>query len=482
MGWTTLLTDSCGFADVKPRYVNRSTPMHVDWQGGHNMYRMRALVLFAIIANIVLFGGGKVCHAEPVKRILSNGMVIIVSYEPAARVVALEAFLRVGVWAEPEDKRGIGLLVSRSLFGSTTNETMQALSQEIERVGGDVRAYWQPDYTHISITTVAEAFEDAAWLLAESIKNAQFEPVVVERARKEALAEAQAERTVKFRSTFMALRTLLYPPGHPYARPFSGDPAYLQRATPQDLQEFHRRYYTPDNLVIVVVGNVPAERAVAKLTTLFGSWDARSATRRPKLTVAPLRESVSTVREQAGNTAYLIAGYPVAGITSPEYPALMVLDTLLGRGKSSRLFTNLRDAAGIGYEVGSFYPPLVGGSCLLGFIEIAPYRISAAGIPVLIVDDVQKALVQLMQSVRTNPPTEQEVERAKRLLIGSYALRHQRVRDRAYFLGWYECIGLGYPFDQQFVERVEAVKREDVLRVAEKYLRHVAVAVTMPRD
>jgi predicted Zn-dependent peptidase len=439
-------------------------------------------LLVPITYVVVLVHISQASHSEPVKRILSNGMVIVVSHEPSARVVALEAFLKVGMWAEPEDKRGIGLLVSRSLFGSTTNETMQTLSQEIERVGGEIRSYWQPDYTEISITTVAEAFDDAAWLLAEGIKNAQFEPEVVERAKREALAEAQAERTIKFRSTFMALRTLLYPPNHPYARPFSGDPAYLQRATPQDLQEFHRRYYTPDNLVIVVVGNVPAERAVEKFTTLFGSWEARSATRRPNLAVAPLRESVSKVREQAGNTAYIMAGYPAAGITSSEYPALMVLDTLLGRGKSSRLFTNLRDAAGIGYEIGSFYPPLVGGSCLLGFIEIAPYRISAAGVPVLVVDDVQKALVQQMQSVRSDPPTEQEVERAKRLLIGSYALRHQRVRDRAYFLGWYECIGLGYQFDRQFADRVAAVKREDVLRVAEKYLRNVAVAVTMPAD
>jgi len=95
---------------------------------------------------------------------------------------------------------------------------------------------------------------------------------------------------------------------------------------------------------------------------------------------------------------------------------------------------------------------------------------------------VQKALVQQMQSVRTNPPSEQEVERAKRLVIGSYALRHQRVRDRAYFLGWYECIGLGYQFDRQFADRVAAVKREDVLRLAEKYLQNVAIAVTMPRD
>lgn len=421
-------------------------------------------------------------EAQPVKRILSNGMVIIASHEPSARVVALEAFLRVGVWEEPTDKRGIGLLVSRALFGSTTNETMQTLTQEIERVGGEVRSYWQPDYTQISITTVAELFDDAAWLLAEGIKNAQFEPEVVERARAEALAEAQAERAVKFRYTFLALRALLYPPGHPYALPFTGDPAYLRRATPQDLQEFHRRCYTPDNLVIVVVGNVPAERAVEKLTTLFGSWEARSATRRPRPTFAPLREPVSTVREQAGNTAYIMAGYPVPGITSADYPALVVLDAILGRGKSSRIFIHLRDASGFGYEIGSFLPPLAGGSCLLGFVEIAPYRISATGVPVLVVDDVQKALVQQMQSIRTNPPSEQEVERAKRLVIGSYALRHQRGRDRAYFLGWYECIGLGYQFDEQFPNRVAAVKREDVLRVAQKYLQHVAVAVTMPRD
>ncbi len=434
-----------------------------------------------VAVGLILLGGLR-ASAEPVKRILSNGMVIVVSHEPSARVVALEAFLKVGVWAEPEDKRGIGLLVSRALFGSTTNETMQTLAQEIERVGGEVRSYWQPDYTEISITTVAEAFDDAAWLLAEGIKNAQFEPEVVEQAKREALSEAQAERAVKFRATFMTLRTMLYPPAHPYAYPFAGDPRYIQQATPQDLQEFHRRFYTPDNLVIVVVGNVPAERVVEKFTTLFGSWEARSAVRRPNLTVSPLRESASRVREQAGNTAYIMAGYPVPGITSAEYPALVVLDAILGRGKSSRIFTSLRDASGIGYEIGSFYPPLMGGSCLLGFVEIAPYRISASGVPVLIVDDVQKALVEQMQSVRTNPPGEQEIERAKKLIIGTYALRHQRVRDRAYFLGWYEAIGLGHAFDRQFADRIEAVKREDVLRVAEKYLQNVAVAVTMPRD
>lgn len=420
--------------------------------------------------------------ANPVKRILSNGAVIVVSHEPSARVVAIEGFLKVGTWAEPEDKRGIGLLVSRSLFGSTTNETMQSLSTEIERVGGEVRAYWQPDYTEISITTVAEAFDDAAWLLVEGIKNAQFEPEVVERAKREALAEAQAERSVKFRSTFAALRSLLYPPNHPYTYPFAGDPRYIERATPQDLQQFHSRFYTPDNLVIVVVGNVSAERAVEKFTTLLGSWESRSAVRRPNFTFSPLGESASRVREQPGNTAYIMAGYPAPGITSAEYPALVVMDAILGRGKSSRIFANLRDASGIGYEIGSFYPPLVGGSCLLGFVEIAPYRINASGVPVLIVDDVQKALVQQMQSLRTNPPSEAEVERAKRLIIGSYALRHQRVRDRAYFLGWYEAIGVGFAFDRQFPNKVEAVKREDVLRVAQKYLQNVAVVVTMPSD
>lgn len=443
---------------------------------------MKRRVLVALLSLIFWGYAGSAAPAEPVKRVLSNGAVIVVSYEPSARVVALEAFLKVGVWAEPYDKRGIGLLVSRSLFGSTTNETMQTLAQEIERVGGEIRSYWQPDYTEISITTVAEAFDDAAWLLAEGIKNAQFEPEVVERAKKEALAEAQAERTVKFRSTFMALRTLLYPSNHPYAHPFTGNPMFIERATPQDLQEFHRRFYTPDNLVIVVVGNVPAERAVEKFTTLLGSWEARSAVRRPNLASTPLQESSSVVREQKGNTAYIMAGYPVPGLTSAEYPALAVLDAILGRGKSSRIFVNLRDASGIGYEIGSFYPPLAGGSCLLGFVEIAPYRISAAGVPVLVVDDVQKMLVQQMQSVRTTPPTDQEVERAKKLIIGTYALRHQRVRDRAYFLGWYEAIGLGYGFDQQFADRIAAVRREDVVKVAEKYLRNVAVAVTMPGD
>lgn len=443
---------------------------------------MRVKGFYRLAVVLSLLGLGYCAWAEPVKRVLSNGMVIVVSPEASARVVSIEAFVKVGVWAEPQERRGIGLLVSRSLFASTTNESLQTLAQEIQRVGGEVRTLWQPDYTQISITTVAEAFDDAAWLLAEVVKNAQFEPEVVQRAKQEALAEVQAERQSRFRSTFTALRSLLYPQGHPYAYAFTGDPEYIRRATPEHLAEFHRQFYTPDNIVIAVAGNIDAGRAVEKFTTLFGSWEAQSARRRPDLRAPAIGEPLSKVREQPGNTAYIMAGYLVPGILSADYPALAVLSAILGEGKSSRIFTNLRDLSGFGYEVGSFYAPLRGSTCLIGFVEVSPYRISASGIPVLIVDEVQQLLARQMQSLRSNLPTEEEVERAKRLVIGMYALRHQRVRDRAYFLGWYEAMGLGYQFDKQFIEQVAALRRDDILRVAERYLRHLGVVVTMPSD
>jgi len=234
---------------------------------------------------------------------------------------------------------------------------------------------------------------------------------------------------------------------------------------------------------VAMVGDVDHQELVQQLNRVFMDFLPRPLPRPKSLYDEEIRESRSSVIQREGNLAYVMVGFLAPGLRSPDYPTATVIEAMLGGGKASRLFAALRETEGMGYELGTAYPPLAGQSHILGYVGTDPYRFNVEQFRMeSLVNETKNKIVEQFMAIRDGKFSDEELRRAKRFAIGSYALRHQRMKDQSYFLGWYEAMGLGFGYDSVFPGKLEAVTREDVVRVARQYFGGYAVTALIPTD
>jgi zinc protease len=434
---------------------------------------------FTLLFMVVLPVQPALAQSSATKFTLPTGVKVIVRQDTNSEVVAFCVFIRAGA-AEEEGAAGVGALTARAIFGSNLNQSRESVNRAIYAAGGSMEALFSPDYTVFTCVTTREVFDDALYVIAQALKNPDFDADTLRQARREAMESAAKEAGDPFRAAYAALREEMYRDS-PYRMAFGGTPEGLSRLTAANVRRFFERRYTPENTVISICGNITPESARRTVENLLlPDYDRPAARPVPPSPPEPLAESSRVIRRMPTNTTFLLVGFHAPALSDPDYPAFTVLNALLGGGKSSRLFRAVRDTAGVGYAVGTYFPPLARDGHMIAFVEFDPKRVDAAGKP-LDESAVEKMMIEAAQSVLKTPPTPQEIERAKRYAIGTFALAHQRARDRAFYLGWYELMGVGFAFDTEFPNWLAHVTGDDVRRVAYKYLGRWITVVMQPQ-
>ncbi len=435
-------------------------------------------VKMPFIALICAFSLALNANADtPIRLHPENGATVIVLPDPTSSVVSIDVFVRAGV-AEEEGISGLGNLAARALFGSNENQSRDAVRRYITSVGGNLETSWEPDYTLISCVTTRQAFLSAFYVISQALKTAEFDNETVTDARRAMDGDVARETQTPFRVAYAALRTRLFSAG-PYRTDFGGNSESLKRLTFQGLKSYFHKRFTPANIVVSIVGNVSVAQVQSAIKLEWVDFDRPSAKALAFPNSEMVVEPTPLRRKVNAQTTLVSVGFRGPAMTDKDYPAYKVLEAIVGGGKSSRLFRQVRDSAGIGYAVGTYLAPLAHAGCLIAYAEFDPAHKDSDG-KQLSYDEVQKLMVDSVQSVIVTPPTMAEVERAKRYVSGSHALLHQRTKDRAFYLGWYEAVGLGYEFDAKFPDLVSKVTMDDVKRLASVYLQKYAVAIVSP--
>lgn len=425
--------------------------------------------------------------AKPEIVALPGGARLIVAYEPDSPLAAIDVFFRVGYAEENERSAGITALLARAWGRAAQGRSEALLGADIGGLGGNVGSQFGGDFVELWAVTAGteDAFGRAAQLLVQNlIGRPEFSEAAVADAKKEQARALALENDALFAATLSRLRSRLWD-ASPYARSPLGSEASIARITAEQIRAFYDRYFLPDRAVIVVAGNVPPERArrIVEASMAAGGWldRGRSPAVRPIAPESLGRDTPTVTVNRRARVTFMMAGFVAPGTRqASDYPALLLLEALVGGGKSSRLFRSLRDTQGIGYEVGSILQPGLYQGLLAGYVVTATYQMTPGG-PQPILGDVSRALVSEMKSLLERPPDAAELGRVKALVKGRWALRHQRLKDRAFLLGWSEAMGLGADFDTGFDARIDAVTPEDVGRVAQTVLgaNHV-LALTLP--
>ena len=411
------------------------------------------------------------------KLTLETGLRSIVRFEPGSRTLAICVFIGAGV-EEDGNRPGIGALVSRAIFGNNQNLTREEVRNSIFDVGGSLETDWNADYTLITCVTSPDRMEDALYVISQALKGAQFDHASLEAARTEVLAAIGTKGQDSYEAAYAALRQRMYRESS-YREPFGGTEASVKRLTAEHARRFYDRNYTPGNTVIAVAGNVKGPRVRRALENSFDDYTkpdtAKQKVRGPEL----LLESGAISRYQPTHTATLLAGFAGPGLAHPDFAAWNLLSAVVGGGKSSRLWRAVRDTAGIGYVVRSTTPPLLRNSPLTLHLEYDPARPGVDG-AALDPKAAGELMIKTARTVIDRPPSDSEIDRAKSYTLGGYALAHQRARDRAFHLGWYEILGLGYEYDGDFPTRIASVSSDQIKGVAAKYLGQHILVTLMP--
>ena len=408
--------------------------------------------------------------AAPAKRLtLPNGMRLLLKSSWSTDVVAIELLLDVSAEEEPAEQQGMRYLLQRLLLRGTASETGDSMARRLAAVGGIADTTVGLDYVEIYALVPADGFETALEILADAARHPAFSSEEVDKQKIDAQERARAARDEPFQETYLAFRESLYL-SHPYATLTLGIPSQLASISRDDIVRFHREHYLPNRAVIAICGGVGQARAMRSLREAFGDWPEGPPKRRPALPAVALRTSEIVARERHLRRTHLILGFPAPAADETDYYVVQVIDAILSGGATARLPLKLRDELGLVYTVSSFYPTLAHDSHLGIYAVTEPHRLGT----------IKSAIIDVLDDLARRPVSQGEISRAKAYLLGSYALSHQRMKEHAYSLAWYEILGLGLDFEDRYTEAIHSVTPEQVQEAADRILSRFVLAVTVP--
>ncbi|WP_141612177.1 M16 family metallopeptidase [Litorilinea aerophila] len=399
---------------------------------------------------------------------LDNGLRLILRPDNTTEVVALQTFIGGGTSVESAEEAGLAELTMRLLMRGTTSRDEETLFEEIENLGARLDYGLLPDMANLTLVATADTWSQALPIYLDVLLNPAFSEEEFLRLKDEMMREVQAQADQFGNVVFQNLLQALYGPGG-YGNA-SATVESLRQLTLEDVREFYRRYFVPNNLVISAVGNFDAGLMRARLQGRLGTLAPGEEDLLPAPPQISLSANQTVTATRESNLTWMMVGYPAPPVASPDYPAMKVLNTILGTGFTSRLFSTLREEQALAYSTSSAYPSRRGESYLYAFIITLPENAEVA----------REGILQIVRDIQENGVTEEELERARNKAIGDYASAHETAERRAWYLGWYETLGVGVELDEGYPELLRAVTAEDVQRVARQYLQQYVVSQLGP--
>lgn len=417
---------------------------------------------------LTLFVSASFSFAENIeKTVFPNGLVVITKENPTSQIVAIEIFIKNTLFYENEKNSGITNLLQNLLLKGTKKRNQEKISEEIDLIGGKIDISTSPDYSSISLVIPSLFLKEGLEILTDILLNPGFPEEEIEKTKKEIIQQIKKEEDEIFTKTYRTFLKNLYQ-NHPYARKEVGEEEIVKNITREEIVKFYNQIYVPNNMVISICGNFKKEEVIKELEKYFLNIPRKELPEIQSFKTPQLLSSQELFIKKETAAYWVMLGFLVEGIRDrKEYVALKVLDSLLGSGMSSLLFTNLRDKLGLAYEIGSFYPTRKDTS------HFVLYAITSSKI-----SRIKSAFLFEISRLKYITFTPQDLERAKKYLIGTFLLEHEENKKQAFYLGFYEILGLGYQFDKEYVEEIRRVNLSTLKKVVQKYFNHYILVAT----
>ena len=357
----------------------------------------------------------------------------------------------------PEKNTGSYVLMTRLLLQGTKNRTAEQLAEELDAYAIEFSNELKQDYLRCRFVCLNEDFSKALEIMTDVIKNSTFEEFDKE------LAKMEGEITAELDSPRAKVSDGYYRimfENHPYGNTSSKILENIKNITKQDVIDAYNSIINNSKKVITFVGSLPYEEVLPELNDNLGNLSNEKDEKSLK-PVEPLTSCKNKeILKPDANQAHLLKGWIVPSYKDADYPALVLLNIILGAsGLSSRLFLELRDKKGLAYVVRSSYEPmaLCGNFSIYIATEPKNIEVSLAGFR----EEIEK--------IKSIPVSEEELENAKNNIAGKWAFSTETNNSQACLLAHYGINGLGFDFLERTKEAVKKVTPEQLQECAQKY-------------
>jgi len=398
-----------------------------------------------------------------------NGLKILTRELHTAPVATFWVWYRVGSRNEVLGLTGAAHWVEHMMFKGTQKLGKGDVFKLVTRNGGNNNAFTWLDFTAYFETLPSDRLDIAIQIEADRMVNARFDPDEVASERTVIISEREGHENDPGFWLSEEIQATAFKV-HPYHHETIGWKADLERMTRDDLYNFYKRYYAPNNATVVAVGDFDTAELLAKLHATFGQIPRGADI--PALTIAEPEQAGErrvTVR-RPGAAPYFVAAYKSPCASDPDfYPTMMLAGVLAGAsglamgrtspGRSSRLYRALVEKA-LTADVGCFYRPM---------LDPYLFQVSATARPGVPLEKIERAVLAQLELVSAKPITDQEFEKVLKQTRAQYVYAEDGVGNHGYRLGMLDVVA-AWRMYETFLENLENVSKADVQRVAQKYL------------
>jgi len=393
--------------------------------------------------------------------ILANGLKVLLVEEPKAPVVTVQIWYKVGSRHEVMGRAGLSHMLEHMMFKGTKKYGKGEFSKIIKKNGGNDNAFTSQDYTAYFENLAADKLELALEMESDRLqglllddKEFQLEREVVKeerRLRTEDNPQAYLGEQM-YAQAFMV---------HPYHWPTIGWFNDLDAMTREDLKHHYDRYYAPNNATLVIVGDVKADTALPLVKKYFESIPKGAPPLPTAIVELEQKGERRIVVKREAQLPFMYFGYKVPNFKSPDVYALAVLESILSKGKSARLYDALVYRKKLALAVGAGYSELAADPELFSFYAVVK--------PGAKIEDVEKAVLVELERLKKEAPTDKEIQKAKNQVEAQYVFEQDSIFRQAMLLGTAETVGAGWQYIADYVTKLRGVTKDDIQRVARKY-------------
>lgn len=427
-----------------------------------------------VLLTLVILAVGSICYAaeDLQKFILDNGQTVIIKEVKSNPIVTVDTWIKTGSINETDSNNGVSHFLEHLFFKGSQNHAPGEFDKLLETKGAITNAATSKDFTHYYITIPSKHFDEALSLHADMLLNPLIPRKELEKERKVVLEEIAKDENSPNNAVYENLINMLYT-NHPYKRKVIGKKDIISTIHREEILDYYNNWYSPSNMVTVIVGDVDSTEILNKVKTNFN----RETQKTPKSVYAKEEQLSSQKRNTQylqTQSGYMLIGFRGVNINNQDSYALDVLATILGEGRSSVFYKNIKDKLQLANSINASNS---------GFRDDGIFYISANYKPEK-QQRLENAIFSEIQNIQKNGVTQEQVNLAKNIIERDTYYERESISNIAQEIGYIMITSGDIGVYENYVSNIKKVTPQDVKRVANKYLgvNKSAVSIVLPQS